>query len=172
MWIDNAGSPTRVGVKTGVMGHHESMASLGDTRVQNGQLMAYDKPTVKVHHRADDTDQPLDAEQTAQLYAHYRVRQQPRGSGEVMRSEERLRVGTPHRPAGHGSTAHVCGDRGRAHTVPVGHDEPLCRASRSPPRTRGNARADIGDSEQEMDLRAERPCRGQGTGVRRACPAG
>lgn len=168
VWADAEGHPTWVSVKTGVMGHHESMAPLGDARMQDGRLMvAYDKATVKSAPTVQpDTDQPLNAEQTAQLFAHYRIQQQapqqaPQSKGDVIRSEERLRVGTQSQSAGKAVLRKYVVTEDVHTTVPVEHDEAYVQREPITGANAGNTRADIGESEQEMTLRAERPVVGK-----------
>ncbi|MBM0227354.1 PRC-barrel domain-containing protein [Micromonospora sp. ATA51] len=79
VWADAAGEPTWVSVKTGVMGHHESMAPLQAARMQEfGRLqVAYDKATVRSAPSVETgTDQPLGTDQLTQLYQHYQLQQQ------------------------------------------------------------------------------------------------
>lgn len=164
VWADPAGTPTWVSVQTGVMGHHESMAPLGNARMQEGRLtVPYDKATVKSAPTVEaGADEPLDADQIAQLYAHYQMEQQapsrmPKSKGDMIRSEERLNVGTESQPAGTARLRKYVVTEDVHTTVPVEHDE--VRVEREPISTanRGNARADIGAAEREMPLRAERP---------------
>ncbi|MEU4569638.1 YsnF/AvaK domain-containing protein [Micromonospora sp. NPDC023956] len=178
VWADAAGEPTWVSVKTGVMGHHESMAPLSSARMQEGRLsMPYDKSTVKSAPTVDTgTDQPLGAEQIAQLYAHYGLSQQPtpqprptpqpapRPQGrrtpqdrqELTRSEERIRVGTESEPAGTARLRKYVVTEDVHTTVPVEHDE--VRVERTPiTSTDRDARPDIGEAERELTLRREHP---------------
>nr|QLJ97000.1 YsnF/AvaK domain-containing protein [Micromonospora carbonacea] len=174
VWADPAGEATWVSVKTGVMGHHESMAPLQSARMQQGKLsLPYDKATVRGAPSVETgTDEPLDAQQLTQLYAHYQLQQpgaqapqqgpaqqrttrRPEGP-EITRSEERLLVGTESEPAGAARLRkHVVTEDVHT-TVPVEHDE--VRVEREPiaPGDR-RARAEIGDEQQEMLLRAEHP---------------
>ncbi|MFC4017138.1 YsnF/AvaK domain-containing protein [Micromonospora sp. GCM10011542] len=166
VWADTAGFPAWVSVKTGVMGHHESMAPLGNARMQDGRLMvAYDKATVKGAPTVEtDADTPLNAEQTAQLYAHYKLQPQQapqqapqrarQGREDLVRSEERLRVGTESQPAGTAVLRKYVVTEDVHTTVPVEHDEVYVERE---PVTSADARADIGEAQQEMQLRAERP---------------
>jgi uncharacterized protein (TIGR02271 family) len=172
VWADAAGEPTWVSVKTGVMGHHESMAPLQAARMQaDGKLqMPYDKATVRSAPAVETgTDQPLGADQLTQLYRHYQltgqgaVRQpeQPpqrmAGAPEVTRSEERLRVGTESEPVGEARLRKHVVTENMQTSVPVEHDEvtvvhePISEADRTA------AQADIRDEQREMQLRAERP---------------
>ncbi|MFC8845349.1 MULTISPECIES: YsnF/AvaK domain-containing protein [unclassified Micromonospora] len=174
VWADAAGEPTWVSVATGVMGHHESMAPLQSARMQQDKLsLPYDKATVRGAPSVETgTDEPLDARQLAQLYAHYQLQQPtaqapqqgpprqhtagyPRGP-ELTRSEERLLVGTESEPAGTARLRKHVVDEDVHTTVPVEHDE--VRVEREPiaPGDR-RARAEIGDEQQELRLRAEHP---------------
>ncbi|WDZ84072.1 YsnF/AvaK domain-containing protein [Micromonospora cathayae] len=184
VWADAAGEPTWVSVKTGVMGHHESMAPLTTARMQEGRLtMPYDKATVKSAPTIDaGTDEPLGADQITQLYAHYGMSQQPtpkpgpppggprpgprpgqqerrtpQDQQELVRSEERLRVGTQSEPAGTARLRKYVVTEDVHTTVPVEHDE--VRVERSPVTSAdaGDVRPDIGEAERELTLRRERP---------------
>ncbi|MEU2615666.1 YsnF/AvaK domain-containing protein [Micromonospora sp. NPDC007271] len=109
------------------------------------------------------TDAPLDAEQTAQLYQHYQMQPQQapqrtlQGREDLIRSEERLRVGTESQPAGTAVLRkYVVTDN--VHTsVPVEHDEVYIEREPITAENAGQVRADIGEAQQEMPLRAERP---------------
>ncbi|MGB2566908.1 PRC and DUF2382 domain-containing protein [Micromonospora citrea] len=164
VWADAAGEPTWVSVKTGVMGHHESMAPLAGAGMAEGRLkVPYDKATVRSAPAVEPgTEQPLDTDQLAQLYRHYQLQQQERppqrmpGSPELTRSEERLRVGTESEPAGTARLRkHVVTEDVHT-TVPVEHDEVSVVHEPITAANRGDARADIGDEQREMELRAER----------------
>lgn len=165
IWADPAGEPTWVSVKTGVMGHHESMAPLaGAGMAENRLQVPYDKATVRSAPAVESgTDTPLGADQLAQLYRHYQLQQaeqpsarQP-GSPELTRSEERLRVGTQSEPAGTARLSkHVVTENVHT-TVPVEHDEARVVHEPITAANRGNARPDIRDDQREVELRAERP---------------
>ncbi|MER7891806.1 PRC and DUF2382 domain-containing protein [Micromonospora sp. NPDC094482] len=170
VWADTAGQPTWVSVKTGIMGHHESMAPLSDARMQDGRLMvAYDKATVKSAPTVEPgAEQPLNADQTAQLYAHYRMQQQqqapqraPQGREDLIRSEERLRVGTESQPAGKAVLRKYVVTENVHTTVPVEHDEAYVQREPITAADAGKTRADIAGAEQDMTLRAERPVVGK-----------
>lgn len=178
VWADAAGEPTWVSVKTGVMGHHESMAPLTTARMQDGRLtVPYDKATVKSAPSVDaGTDEPMGTDQIAQLYTHYGIGQQPapkpgprpgprpgqqerrtpQDRQELVRSEERLRVGTQSEPAGTARLRKYVVTEDVHTTVPVEHDE--VRVERSPIAANDrNVRPDIGEAERELTLRRERP---------------
>ncbi|MBQ0894359.1 YsnF/AvaK domain-containing protein [Micromonospora sp. U56] len=165
VWADAAGEPTWVSVKTGVMGHHESMAPLAGAGMAEGRLrVPYDKATVRSAPAVESgTEAPLGSDQLAQLYRHYQLQQQQEqpqrrpGAPEMTRSEERLRVGTQSEPAGKARLSkHVVTEDVHT-TVPVEHDE--VRVVREPitAANRGDIRPDIRDEQREMELRAERP---------------
>jgi uncharacterized protein (TIGR02271 family) len=162
VWADSAGNPTWVSVKTGMMGHHESMAPLGNATMQDGRLkVAYDKATVKSAPTVETgADTPLNAEQTAQLYQHYQMQAQrepqraPQGREDLVRSEERLRVGTESQPAGTAVLRKYVVTEDVHTSVPVEHDEVYVERE---PVSSADTRADIGEAQQEMQLRSERP---------------
>ncbi|MGK5518656.1 YsnF/AvaK domain-containing protein [Micromonospora sp. URMC 107] len=172
IWADAAGEPTWVSVKTGLMGHKESMAPLEKARITDGGLAVdYDKSTVKDAPAVDaGTDQPLDTAQIEQLYAHYRLtpqapqappatgRGRAPGAGEdLIRSEERMRVGTESQPAGTARLRKYVVTEDVHATVPVEHDEVYVEREPIAARDARGVRSDIGEAEQEMTLRAERP---------------
>ncbi|MBM0229383.1 MULTISPECIES: DUF2382 domain-containing protein [Micromonospora] len=154
-----AGYPAWVSVQTG--GGPEPMAPLGNAQMQKGKLMvAYDKATVQSAPSVEPgNDKPLTAEQTAQLYAHYRMQPQqtPQAREELIRSEERLRVGTESQPAGKAVLRKKMVTENVHTTVPVEHDEVYVEREPITAADAGNVRADIGEAQQEMQLRAEHP---------------
>ncbi|MGN9778197.1 PRC and DUF2382 domain-containing protein [Micromonospora sp. H33] len=154
-----AGYPAWVSVQTG--GRQEPMAPLGNAQMQDGRLtVAYDKATVQnAPSVPPGAAAPLSAEQTAQLFAHYRIQPQqaPQGREELIRSEERLRVGTESQPAGKAVLRKNVVTENVHTTVPVEHDEVYVEREPITAADAGNVRADMGEAQQEMQLRAERP---------------
>lgn len=173
IWADAAGEPTWVSVKTGLMGKKESMAPLQKARIADGGLAVdYDKSTVKNAPAVDaGTDEPLSTEQIEQLYRHYQLTPQrapaappARGRGrapgageDLIRSEERLRVGTESQPAGTARLRKYVVSENVHTTVPVEHDEVYVEREPISAADARNVRGDIGEAQQEMPLRAERP---------------
>ncbi|WP_262285987.1 YsnF/AvaK domain-containing protein [Micromonospora sp. MA102] len=167
VWADPSGEATWVSVKTGVMGHHESMAPLQAARMpQDGQLQVpYDKATVRSAPSVETgTDQPLGADQLTQLYRHYQLGEQagqpPQrmpGAPEVVRSEERLRVGTESEPAGAARLSKRVVTENVQTSVPVEHDEVTVVHEPVGEADRDAVRAGIGEEQREMELRAEHP---------------
>ncbi|MER7164931.1 YsnF/AvaK domain-containing protein [Micromonospora sp. NPDC000207] len=163
VWADAAGTPTWVSVQ--VDKRREAMAPLGAASMMDGKLrVGYDKATVSSAPSVPaGSDAPLDAEQTTQLYRHYRMQpgqepqRAPQGREDLIRSEERLRVGTESEPAGTAVLRKYVVTENVHTTVPVEHDE--VRVEREPVTAAdaGDLRADIGEAQQEMPLRAERP---------------
>ncbi|MEV4199747.1 YsnF/AvaK domain-containing protein [Micromonospora globbae] len=154
-----AGDPAWVSVQTG--GGQEPMAPLANAQMQGGRLkVAYDKATVQNAPAVPrGTTTPLNAEQTAQLYTYYRMQPQqaPESREELIRSEERLRVGTESQPAGKAVLRkHVVTENVHT-TVPVEHDEVYVEREPINAADARNVRAEMGEAEQEMQLRAERP---------------
>lgn len=171
VWADAAGEPTWVSVKTEVVGHHESMAPLQAARLQEGRLrVPYDKATVRSAPSVETgTDEPLGADQLAQLYRHYQLQQQgavrqpeqppPRmpGAPELTRSEERLRVGTESEPAGTARLRkHVVTENVHT-TVPVAHEEVSVVHEPITAANPADVRPGIGAEQREMELHAEHP---------------
>ncbi|MFG3704605.1 YsnF/AvaK domain-containing protein [Micromonospora sp. NPDC047670] len=169
IWTDATGEPTWVSVKTGLMGQKESMAPLDKARItDSGLAVDYDKSTVKNAPAVDaGTDQPLDTAQIEQLYTHYHLQPQgapsasrgraPGAGEDLIRSEERLRVGTESQPAGTARLRKYVVTEDVHTTVPVEHDEVYVEREPIAAGDARGARADIGEAEQEMTLRAERP---------------
>ncbi|MEV0003243.1 YsnF/AvaK domain-containing protein [Micromonospora sp. NPDC050980] len=154
-----AGHPAWVSVQTG--GGSEPMAPLVNGQVQKGTLtVAYDRATVQSAPSVKPgSDRPLTAEQTAQLYAHYRMQPQqtPQARDELIRSEERLRVGTESEPAGK-AVLHKNVVTENVHTiVPVEHDEVYVEREPITAADAGSVPGEIGEAQQEMPLRAEHP---------------
>lgn len=154
-----AGYPAWVSVQTG--GRQEPMAPLGNAQMQGGRLkVAYDKSTVQSAPSVPPgANTPLNAEQTAQLYAHYRMQPQqaPQGREELIRSEERLRVGTESQPAGKAVLRKNMVTENVHTTVPVEHDEVFVEREPITAEEAGRVRAEMGEAQQEMQLRAEHP---------------
>lgn len=74
---------------------------------------------------------------------------------DVIRSEERLNVGTEHVESGRVRLRKYVVTEEQQVTVPVRHEE--VRVEREPIKSPGQARADIGEQEQEVVLHAEKP---------------
>jgi uncharacterized protein (TIGR02271 family) len=173
IWADAAGEPTWVSVKTGGMARKETMAPLDKARIGDGGLtVGYDKSTVKNAPVVDaGAEEPLSESQLQQLFAHYNLvpqapreapppaarGQAPSAGGDLIRSEERLRVGTESQPAGSVRLRKYVVTEDVHTTVPVEHDEVYVEREPIAPGDARRTRADIGEAEQEMTLRAERP---------------
>ena len=111
VWADTAGQPAWVSVVTGRPGHHATMMPLAGASFTAGALhTAYPGSVVVNAPEVDvNTEQPLDSRGLRELYAHYSLTLDDSlpGQGdtaedgaEVVRSEERLRVGTEQHPTG------------------------------------------------------------------------
>ncbi|MER7457384.1 PRC and DUF2382 domain-containing protein [Micromonospora sp. NPDC126480] len=170
IWTDAAGQPTWVSVTGGAMGAKETLAPLQKARIGgNGVSVDYDTSTVKDAPAVDsDREEPLSTAELQQLHAHYHLPAQGRpgaaarapapGAGnDLIRSEERLRVGTESQPAGTARLRkHVVTEDVHT-TVPVEHDEVHVEREPIAPEQARSVRGEIGEAEQEMTLRAERP---------------
>ncbi|WP_411103116.1 DUF2382 domain-containing protein [Streptomyces sp. cmx-4-9] len=77
-----------------------------------------------------------------------------RGNDEVIRSEERLHVGTTNEEVGRARLKKVVVTENVTTTVPVSHEE--VRVVREPIRKGERVRGDIGEAEKEVTLHAER----------------
>lgn len=169
IWADAAGEPTWVSVSGGRMGPKETLAPLQKARIGgNGVTVDYDTSTVtNAPAVASDREEPLSTAELQALYSHYHLVLQgapagarapaPGPGNDLIRSEERLRVGTESQPAGTARLRKNVVTEDVHATVPVEHDEAYVeRAPIAPGQARG-VPSEIGEAEQEMALRAERP---------------
>ncbi|MFG2721190.1 DUF2382 domain-containing protein [Streptomyces sp. NPDC048416] len=185
VYLDDAsGRPEWVTVKTGLFGTKESFVPLAGARHDGEALhVAYAKSMVKDAPRLD-AEEHLDAESERELYRHYGVDGHntrtpgPGGAAgsvdvpgnatgtdvhgryakdedSIVRSEERLRVGTENEQVGRARLRKVVVTENVSTTVPVSHEE--VRVVREPIREGDRTRADIGEAETEVTLHAERP---------------
>ncbi|MCY0929071.1 PRC and DUF2382 domain-containing protein [Streptomyces sp. H27-H1] len=178
---DATGQPEWVTVKTGLFGMKESFVPLSGARSDGEALhVPHSKDVVKDAPRVD-ADQHLDADEEHRLYQHYGIaggngngnghrtavdapgiatgtyvddRGEGRGKDELIRSEERLRVGTANEEVGRARLKKVVVTENVTTTVPVSHEE--VRVVREPIRAGERARGDIGEAEKEVTLHAER----------------
>ncbi|SCE94187.1 protein of unknown function (DUF2382) [Micromonospora viridifaciens] len=171
VWADAAGEPTWVSVRTGVPGRHESMAPLHTARLWEGRVqLPYDRATVRTAPAVESgTDQPLGVEQLAQLYRHYQLParsaalqpepspQRTSSPPEMIRSEERLRVGTRREPVGTARLRKRVVTENVHTTVPVQHDEVTVVREPITAADRGDVRAETGEEQRELVLHAEHP---------------
>ncbi|MER0449849.1 PRC and DUF2382 domain-containing protein [Streptomyces sp. Edi4] len=185
VYLDDAsGRPEWVTVKTGLFGTKESFVPLAGARRDGEALhVAYAKSMVKDAPRLD-AEEHLDADAERELYRHYGVdgagTRTPGPGGAagsvdvpgsatgtnvhdryatdqegLVRSEERLRVGTENTEVGRARLRKVVVTEDVTTTVPVSHEE--VRVVREPLGEGDRARADIGEAETEVTLHAERP---------------
>ncbi|MFD2765895.1 YsnF/AvaK domain-containing protein [Micromonospora eburnea] len=166
VWADAAGEPTWVSVRTGVPGGLEAMAPLHTARLQAGRVqMPYDRSTVRTAPAVDSgTDQPLGVDQLTQLYRHYQLpapqpEQPPRTTAppELIRSEERLRVGTQSEPVGTARLRKRVVTENVHTSVPVEHDEVSVVREPITATDRADVPPGIGEDERELVLHAEHP---------------
>ncbi|MFF1414755.1 DUF2382 domain-containing protein [Streptomyces sp. NPDC058289] len=180
---DATGQPEWVTVKTGLFGMKESFVPLAGARSDGEALhVPHAKDVVKDAPRVD-ADQHLDADEERRLYQHYGLsgsngngngkakrtavdapgiatgtyvddRGEGRGTEEMIRSEERLRVGTANEEVGRARLKKVVVTENVTTTVPVTHEE--VRVVREPIREGDRVRGDIGEAETEVTLHAER----------------
>ncbi|MFF4322995.1 DUF2382 domain-containing protein [Streptomyces sp. NPDC001568] len=180
---DATGQPEWVTVKTGWFGMQESFVPLAGAR-SDGQVLhvPHAKELVKDAPRVD-ADQHLDVDEERRLYQHYGLPgthgngnrktrrtavdapgiatgtyvdepREGRGNDELIRSEERLRVGTTNEEVGRARLKKVVVTESVTTAVPVSHEE--VRVVREPVREGERVRGDIGEAEQEVTLHAER----------------
>jgi uncharacterized protein (TIGR02271 family) len=155
-------------VRTGLFGMKESFVPLRGAHLESdGLLLPIDKEQVKDAPRVD-VDGRLTEAEAAQLYRYYgfmgqqQQKADPRagqqaGEQEIVRHEERMRVGTEQVETGTFRVRKYVVTEDQDVTVPLSHEE--IRVERTPikdgERTAGQAK--IGESEQEITLHAERP---------------
>ncbi|RSM45201.1 DUF2382 domain-containing protein [Amycolatopsis balhimycina DSM 5908] len=163
--------PEWITVKTGLFGTKESFVPLSGAHTdKDGVHVRVDKDRVSDAPRID-ADGHLSPEESEQLYHHYGLpvpRTSPDGrlgqaakSGRsemdgksMIRSEERLNVGTEQIETGHVRLRKYVVTEEQQLTVPVRHEE--VRVEREP-ITRGERGAEIGEAEQDVVLHAEKP---------------
>ncbi|PRX49936.1 uncharacterized protein (TIGR02271 family) [Prauserella shujinwangii] len=158
--------PEWVTVKTGMLGQKETFVPLeGAWEGADGLHVQVSKDQVSDAPSADGDDY-LSGEQSARLYHHYNLpmpresdRREAAGDADdrsMVRSEERLRVGTEPVEAGRVRLRkHVVTEEQQVN-VPVSHEE--VRIEREPvDETERREPAEMGESEQEVTLYAEEP---------------
>ncbi|MFK0181741.1 DUF2382 domain-containing protein [Streptomyces xanthochromogenes] len=189
VWLDDrTGRPEWVTVKTGLFGMKETFVPLAGARAE-GDTLTVAHPKSVVHEAPHvDADQHLDVHEEQALYQHYGLsgsagradglpgaqettatsgtaaassagRTAREGDEELVRSEERLRVGTEEQEVGRARLRKVVVTENVATTIPVSHEE--VRVVREPIRDGEKVGADIGEAETEVTLHAERPVVGK-----------
>ncbi|MER8029715.1 PRC and DUF2382 domain-containing protein [Streptomyces bauhiniae] len=186
VFIDDASQrPEWVTVPTGLFGTKETFVPLAGAQVHGQELhVPFTKDLIKDAPRVD-ADEHLDTEQEEQLYAHYRftapaaadggrtersapahargtARDASRAGGaehELVRSEERLRVGTEERVAGTARLKKVVVTENVTTTILVTHEE--VRVVREPVRPGEVASPGIAEAETTVTLHEERPVVGK-----------
>ncbi|RCH67803.1 DUF2382 domain-containing protein [Streptomyces sp. SDr-06] len=175
VWLDDrTGRPEWVTVKTGLFGMKETFVPLSGARSDGDTLTIIHAKSVVRDAPHVDADQHLDADEERDLYRHYGLHGETshgtgktgtaaagtmRGDDELVRSEERLHVGTEEQEVGRARLRKVVVTENVATTVPVSHEE--VRVVREPIRDGDPVRADIGEAETEVTLHAERPVVGK-----------
>ncbi|MFD7537604.1 DUF2382 domain-containing protein [Streptomyces sp. NPDC059819] len=176
VWLDDAtGRPEWVTVKTGLFGMKETFVPLAGARADGETLTIAHTKSVVTEAPHVDADQHLDPTEENALYQHYGMplsgngrtagtgtagkragdRRDEHEGDELVRSEERLHVGTENEEVGRARLRKVVVTENVATTIPVSHEE--VRVVREPIREGDNVRADIGEAETEVTLHAERP---------------
>ncbi|MEV6726337.1 PRC and DUF2382 domain-containing protein [Streptomyces xanthochromogenes] len=183
VWLDDrTGRPEWVTVKTGLFGMKEAFVPLVGARADADTLVVAHPKSVVHEAPHVDADQHLDIHEEQTLYQHYGLsgsdgrgnghaknahiastdpatRAAREGNGELVRSEERLRVGTEEQEVGRARLRKVVVTENVVTTIPVSHEE--VRVVREPIRDGEKVRADIGEAETEVTLHAERPVVGK-----------
>ncbi|MET8878893.1 PRC and DUF2382 domain-containing protein [Streptomyces rubiginosohelvolus] len=179
---DTSQRPDWVTVPTGLFGTKETFVPLAGAQVRGLELhVPFTKDVIKDASRVD-ADEHLAIEQERHLYAHYGLTDpasaesvtgrsavpdgtaQSRvadagGEHELVRSEERLRVGTEERVAGTARLKKVVVTENVTTTIPVTHEE--VRVVREPVRAGEVAAPGIGEAEATVTLHEERPVVGK-----------
>ncbi len=180
---DETGNPEWLGVTTGMFGKRQSYVPLAESRfVGEDVQVAYTKSHVKDSPNFD-VETRLEAEEEADLYAHYGLQYMPleaqapvaghapeagtvardtdgtQTDSAVTRSEEEVRVGTMRQEAGRVRLRKYITTESVSHTVPVEREE--VRIEREP-ITEANAGAamsgpDLSEEEVEVTLTEEEP---------------
>lgn len=180
---DTSQRPDWVTVPTGLFGTKETFVPLAGAQVRGLELhVPFTKDVIKDAPRVD-ADEHLATEQERHLYAHYGLtdpasaesvtgrsavpddgtaRSRAAGAGgehELVRSEERLRVGTEERVAGTARLKKAVVTENVTTTIPVTHEE--VRVVREPVRAGEVAAPGIGEAEATVTLHEERPVVGK-----------
>ena len=181
---DDSQQPAWIMVKSGLFNNHETMVPLQGARMhEHGIQVGVSKEQIKQAPELDPRGR-LSEQDSARLYRHYGIRPEvpdsrgpvdaPRpgrgpkrgqGSGpgqpaEMIRSEERLNVGTEQVESGRVRLRKYVVTEQQQVTVPVSHEE--VRVEREPidPNRRGTLPQDggrLGEAEQEVVLHEEKP---------------
>ncbi|MFJ3576234.1 PRC and DUF2382 domain-containing protein [Streptomyces rubiginosohelvolus] len=180
---DTSQRPDWVTVPTGLFGMKETFVPLAGAQVRGLELhVPFTKDVIKDAPRVD-ADEHLATEQERHLYAHYGLtdptsaesvtgrsaapddgtaRSLDVGAGgehELVRSEERLRVGTEERVAGTARLKKIVVTENVTTTIPVTHEE--VRVVREPVRAGEVAAPSIGEAEATVTLHEQRPIVGK-----------
>lgn len=170
---DTSGRAEWITVNTGLFGLKETFVPLEGARVSGDDLhVPFTKEHIKNAARIDaDDGAHLDAGEEQTLYAHYGLTDRARpadggpdrsaanGDAEMVRSEERLRVGTERSAVGTARLKKVVVTEHVTTTIPVSHEE-VC-VVREPVRPGEAPHADIAEEQTEVTLHAERPVVGK-----------
>ncbi|MFJ9623850.1 YsnF/AvaK domain-containing protein [Streptomyces sp. NPDC101181] len=184
---DTSRRPDWVTVSTGLFGTKETFIPLAGAQVRGLELhVPFTKDVIKDAPRVD-ADEHLATDQERHLYTHYGLNDPastdegptarsaaspdggtaqhtnradgPGGEHELVRSEERLRVGTEERVAGTARLKKVVVTENVTTTIPVTHEE--VRVVREPVREGEIAGPGIGEAEATVTLHEERPVVGK-----------
>ncbi|WP_280386472.1 PRC and DUF2382 domain-containing protein [Nocardia wallacei] len=177
IYLDNAtGEPTWVAVSTGLFGSDSMVPLAGAQHRPDAETLQVqvDKEHVKSAPYLDD-DGHITRESEQELFAHYGIdsrragwnaygRQQIRpgpdepmthGNDELVRSEERLRVGTERQEAGTARLRKYVVSEDQTVDVPTTHEE--ARVEREPVTDPSQLRSpEIGEQEREVTLHEDR----------------
>ncbi|HEX4226684.1 MAG TPA: PRC and DUF2382 domain-containing protein [Pseudonocardiaceae bacterium] len=171
---DDSQQPAWIMVKSGLFNSHETMVPLQGARMsEQGIQVGVTKEKIKEAPRLDPQGH-LSEQDSMQLYRYYGIRPEvpnsrgpvdgprpdARGPAEMIRSEERLNVGTERVESGRVRLRKYVVTEQQQVTVPVSHEE--VRVEREPidatERGRlGDRSGKLADAEQEVVLHEEKP---------------
>jgi uncharacterized protein (TIGR02271 family) len=177
---DDSQQPAWIMVKSGMFNNHETMVPLQGARMhEHGIQVGVSKDKIKEAPELDPRGR-LSEQDSARLYRHYGIQPEvpnsrgpvdaprpDRGSGsrsgkptEMIRSEERLTVGTEQVESGRVRLRKYVVTERQQVTVPVSHEE--VRVEREPIDANQRGRipdggGKLGDAEQEVVLHEEKP---------------
>lgn len=170
---DDSAQPAWIMVKSGLFNNHETMVPLQGARMhEHGVQVGVSREKIKQAPEMDPHGH-LSEQDSARLYRHYGIRpevpdsrspvdaprpgRKGRTDAEMIRSEERLNVGTEQVESGRVRLRKYVVTEQQELTVPVRHEE--LRVEREPidATNRGGTSGKLGDAEQEVVLHEEKP---------------
>lgn len=163
---EQTGQPEWLTVETGWFGTKENFVPLQRAELREGEavVLPYDKTMVKNAPKVEPEGGQLSEQEEAELYRYYgfdygmteqAAGTAERGEEEMIRAEERLRVGTERRETGRVRLRKYVVTENVQTTVPVSHEE--VEVVREPVSPGEQSQPEISEEEREVTLHAERP---------------